>query len=50
MKLKVNLEILENETEVEIEAPNEYKSWSDFKQMEYIEKEIISKINYSWDY
>ena len=50
MKLKVNLEILGSEIEVEIEVPNEYESWSDFKQMEYIEKEIISKINYSWDY
>lgn len=50
MKLKVNLEILGNETEVEIEVPNEYENWSDFKQMEYIEEKIVSKINYSWDY
>ena len=50
MKLKVNLEILGNETEVEIEVPNEYESWSDFRQMTYIEEEIISKINYTWDY
>lgn len=50
MKLKVNLEILGNETEVEIEVPNEFESLSDFEQMEYIEKKVISKINYSWDY
>lgn len=50
MKVRVNLEILGNETEIEIEVPNEYESWSDFKQMEYIEEKIVSKINYSWDY
>lgn len=50
MIIKVDLEILGNQVEVEVEAPNEYKSWSDFKQMEYIEEKIISKINYTWDY
>ena len=50
MKLKVNLEILGNETEIEIEVPNEYEGLSDFEQMEYIEEKVISKINYTWDY
>lgn len=50
MKLKVNLEILGNETEVEIEVPSEFENLSDFEQMEYIEEKVISKINYSWDY
>lgn len=50
MKLKVNLEILGNETEVEIEVHDEFESLSDFEQMEYIEEKVISKINYTWDY
>lgn len=50
MKLKVNLEILGNEIEIEIEAHDEYENLSEFEQMEYIEDKIISKINYTWDY
>lgn len=43
MKLKVNLEILGNETEVEIEVHDEFESLSDFEQMEYIEEKLFQK-------
>ncbi len=50
MKVRVNLEILGNEIEIEIEAPERFKNWTTFDQMDYIEEKIVSKINYSWDY
>lgn len=50
MKVNVELNILGNEISLEISAPEEFEEWSNFKQMEYIESEIIDKTDYTWDY
>lgn len=50
MKVRVNLEILGNEIEIEIEAPEKFKNWTNFEQMDYIESKVVDEISYSWDY
>lgn len=48
-KIKINLNVLGEEMEVEIRVPIDFENWSDFNQMDYIENILKREINYTWD-